>query len=167
MSYTDLEFQNGAYTLRVAPWLDLALLREELKRRLRNGLEANGSMHHFLPEFRGDVLEFCEGERGKMPNCSETRYMIGSAVSGLFPISDNDTNRATAIEHISSRLLQRTAWTQFNRGGEAEEALLADKKLQDGFKDSDYTDDCGRCGDSDCPNCDCGGCGDCDMCDGY
>lgn len=160
MNHTDLEFQNDAYTLRVAPWLDMARLREELQKNMREGLETNGHMEGYLEMFRDDVEEFCEGKRQRIPRSYETVDIIHNLIFEIFPISVHDESRGNAFAHIFSRLVQQISWSHSNRGGAAkekedEEAAAVKMKTDPNIDPSDIDDD----------DEDCGGCGDCPLCD--
>ena len=71
---TDIEFQNRRDVMRVAPWLDMPLLRTQLKTILQGQLDDryNGFMNGYVKTYREDMQSFCNGERDRIPRCTST-----------------------------------------------------------------------------------------------
>ena len=151
MTLTDLQFQNKRHSLRIAPWLDMPLLREKLQGFFREQLVAHGPLADYKKEYKQDLLEFCDGKRTHIPRCTSVAESVIRVIAATFPISDTDQNRGEGTQQIFSHILQREMWSMRWRGGAGETSGQANG----GFRDSDYEE-----GPEDCD-----GCGDCDECD--
>jgi hypothetical protein len=110
----DIEFQNEAKTLRVAPWLDMPKLRLAAQKSLTLMVE-NDTFRWSYKEFLEDIMKFCNGECSIMPRAGNTIDALGNVLANTFPAYRADTRKARSFGHISRYIVQEMQWNTARR----------------------------------------------------
>jgi len=119
---TDIEFQNRRDVMRLAPWLDMPLLRTRLRDVLRAQLEDNhhGFLGGYVKAYRDDMKSFCDGERDRIPRCSSAVEFLQTKIPDIFPAAA-DRLRFEATNLICTHIMQIGMWRNHERGAEPQE----------------------------------------------
>jgi len=117
---TDEEFQNRGDTLRLAPWLDMPKLRARLRSVLRNECDDRGFFDGYNSDYIEDVMDFCEGNRTRIPRSLQVLEYISNIIATLFPKASEDRIYPRAVDHILSHIVQQKPWSYSHRGAQPE-----------------------------------------------
>jgi hypothetical protein len=120
---TDIQFQNRRDVMRVAPWLDMPLLRTHLKTILQTQLNGNsGFMEGFVGTYREDMQSFCDGDRARIPRCGAAVRFVREQVLRLFPTTASDSIGGVDPGNlICTHIMQVGTWRGYDRGNEVQE----------------------------------------------
>ena len=113
---TDTEFQNRRDVMRVAPWLDMSLLRTELQVSLQTQLGSGGIAVGYVASFKEDMQAFCDGERERVPRCGSVTTFVHREILRLFPAARNDSTLGDAFSLVCSHIMQIGTWRSYERG---------------------------------------------------
>jgi len=102
--------------LRLAPWLDISVLRDAARTSFREYLKSNSG--RLDPEFVEDTLAFCDGKRALAPRSAEAEQRIVILCTRLFPECADDDLFGDAADRIYNRLMEERDWSRYNRGRE-------------------------------------------------
>lgn len=120
---TDIEFQNRRDVMRVAPWLDMPLLRTQLKAILQAQLDdkRRGFMNGYVKAYQEDMQSFCNGERDRIPRCTSVVQFIRNKMAEIFPSTAIDAALGEATALICTHIMQVRVWRVTDRGAGMEE----------------------------------------------
>ena len=114
MNITDAEFQNRRDVMRMAPWLDMPLLRKELLASLQSQLDnPYGFMEEFASGYRKDIQAFCREERSRIPHSASARLFITNEIKRIFPATATDAGLTDAVYLICSHIMQLSPWQHY------------------------------------------------------
>ena len=113
----DVDFQNLAKTLRIAPWLDMPKLRDAMQKTVRERLE-NGDYQWTFQEFQEDLAKFADGEYKQVPRTSDTVDLLDHVLNNTFSGYRIDSKLTRSFGHISKHLITPKSWTQSRRMGD-------------------------------------------------
>ena len=107
--------------MRVAPWLDMSLLRTELQVSLQTQLGSGGIAVGYNAAYKEDMQAFCEGERERVPRCGSVTTFVHREILRLFPVARNDSTLGDAFTLVCSHIMQIGNWRSYERSNESQE----------------------------------------------
>jgi len=126
----DIEFQNGAETLRITPWLDMPRLRSEVKKNFAKRIE-DGEFSRHYPQFKEDLLSFCAGEYHHLPRSSAIINILGDILYTVFDEYKGDSRQSRSYDWICRYMLQSNSWGTDNTLEDEREAYMDDEDRPD------------------------------------
>jgi len=115
---TDEEWMQDRVSLRLAPWLDIPVLRGALREFFTECVATWRVERRYSKMFIDDVQEYVDGVRALIPKTEITKRHVGVLCMRLFPECVDDNLFGDAVDLISNRIMQLEPWSTLSRGRE-------------------------------------------------
>lgn len=126
----DIEFQSDGVTLRMAPWLDMPRLRSKMQENIAAMVESGDFNRHY-PQFKSDLLSFCEGKYHHAPRSSAIKDILDNVLYTVFREYRNEPRSSRILNHIAIYILQSGSWSEANTLEDEREAYMDDEDRPD------------------------------------